>query len=308
MFCSSTGYLAESGTSMASPHVAGVAALVIAQGVTDTNGNGRTNDEVASQMCGTATAAGDLSPGDPSYASSYGCGIVNALFAVNGPPPPPVANFTSPAAGATVTSTTDSATVTWTESSGDSGAVTGRTLTQQRGAVITPGTCNGVTWTTRWTSSAYRSPFMTSGYASGYCYRYMVTLTNGSGGSASATSGNLLVDIPPPPNPAATFTSPAAGATVTSTSDTATITWTESSGDSGPVSGRSLTQQRGAVVTPGTCTGVTWTTRWTSSAYTSPFTTTGYASGYCYRYTLTLTNGSGGSVTVTSGTLLVAIA
>jgi hypothetical protein len=65
-----------------------------------------------------------------------------------------------------------------------------------------------------------------------------------------------------------------------------------------------LTQERGAIVTAGTCAGVTWQTRWTES-YTSPFTTAGYKAGYCYRYKLTIVNVADGSTTVSSGNLLV---
>ena len=208
--------------------------------------------------------------------------------------------------GATVTSTSGTNTITWSESDGGTGGggITSRRLTQQSGPVVTPGTCFGVTWTTRWTAS-YTSPFTTSGYASGTCYRYTLSLTNGAGVTATATSGNLLVSLPPPPSPSATFTSPALGDTVISTSSTNTFTWTESDGGGGGITSRKLTQQSGPVVTVGTCAGVTWTTGWTKT-FTSPFTTGGYKAGYCYRYTLVITNGAGGTATASSGFLLVA--
>ena len=60
----------KNGTSMASPHVAGTAALIIASGVADTNGNGRINDEVRLVI---QTTAEDL--GDSEW---FGFGLVNA--------------------------------------------------------------------------------------------------------------------------------------------------------------------------------------------------------------------------------------
>ena len=58
--------------------------------------------------------------------------------------------------------------------------------------MVTAGTCAGVTWATGWTKTV-TSPFTASGYKAGYCYRYTLVITNGAGGSATATSGNLLI-------------------------------------------------------------------------------------------------------------------
>jgi len=74
------GYGEGSGTSMASPHVAGTAALVIAAGIT------ANNDELRQRLVDTAY---DL--GVPGLDAKYGYGLVDAVAAAAGvsPPPPP---------------------------------------------------------------------------------------------------------------------------------------------------------------------------------------------------------------------------
>ena len=74
------GYGEKSGTSMASPHVAGTAALVIASGITDDNSDGNVNDEVRLRLIETAD---DL--GDPGRDTKYGFGLVDADEAAAAP-------------------------------------------------------------------------------------------------------------------------------------------------------------------------------------------------------------------------------
>jgi hypothetical protein len=89
------GYTLNSGTSMASPHVAGVAALVIASGITDQDGDGLIHNEVRQQLTLTAD---DL--GDPGRDTLYGFGLVNADLAAAPSGPvnaSPEVNITFPA-------------------------------------------------------------------------------------------------------------------------------------------------------------------------------------------------------------------
>jgi len=124
------GYHEGSGTSMASPHVAGTAALVIASGVTDEN-------EVRQRLQKTAD---DL--GETGADSQYGYGLVNAAEAAAPAVPDttgPTVTEVDPADGATGVAVAANVTVTFSKPVNPS-TVTDDTFTVNDGSVNIAGT------------------------------------------------------------------------------------------------------------------------------------------------------------------------
>ena len=73
---------------MASPHVAGVVALVLSAGIATTTATALLADDVKAHLCANTSPAAGMATTDPRYPNWYGCGIVDADKALVDNPPP----------------------------------------------------------------------------------------------------------------------------------------------------------------------------------------------------------------------------
>ena len=99
MFCAPSGYRGDmSGTSMASPHLAGTVALVLGNGIENAGDPATLADDVKDHLCAnTSVGTGvtyfgffhvPISPTDPRYPDWFGCGVLDANKALITNPPP----------------------------------------------------------------------------------------------------------------------------------------------------------------------------------------------------------------------------
>lgn len=153
-------YSTSSGTSMAAPHVAGVAALTLSAGLTDLNGSGFVNDEVRAVLQASAQDLGAAGR-DPLF----GFGLVDASAAVflsanpggsNPPPPPrfdPPSNLTGTVLGSL-------ATLTWQDNANvEDGfqlqyGIRVKNTTKWQNPILLP--ANTTTWAANLSDATYR--------------------------------------------------------------------------------------------------------------------------------------------------------
>ena len=208
---------------------------------------------------------------------------------------PPAVDFTTPNEGTTTTIPTGNYSVAWTETETGSG-ITVRSTQRQRGPIVTPGTCTGVTPANDGAASPSTSPISVTGLLGGYCYRWILTVTDAATNQGVGTSGWVIVAS----GPQADFTTPDEPLTVRQSATSYTVAWTETGG----VTTRSLQRQRGPIVTPGSCAGVAWANDGSAVTAPSPVVSSGLLDGFCYRWIQTVGNGTT-SAPFTSGMVLV---
>jgi hypothetical protein len=231
-------------------------------------------------------------------AQSYGSAIELAVTADG---TAPEGTFTTPAGGAQATG---SISVDWTESDGAGSGIASRSLQRYVGTIVTPGSCLDVAdWTVSGAATTTAAPRSDTGLTTGFCYRYVLTLTDRVGNTSETTSSAVLVDTTAPDAPSVTAT----GAGIYQSAANGTIFFLPvADGSLALVATSSDAESGTASITfgaPSVTTG--WTTTSGATDATSPYTRSYLfgATAVSSSIEVTATNGAGTASSATTLTL-----
>lgn len=223
--------------------------------------------------------------------------------------PPPVAQaapsgaFTDPRPGTTVV-VPASYRPGWTESS--SRPILARTFSTYTASASDPADCATRSFSLIATASDANRPlrYPRTRLVAGTCYRWQVRLVDSAGVGVTLVSGIAWVGVASQGDgPALAWRLPALGAMTDEPPGRQTLAWTETVvGAEAPVVDRRLDEES-AAASGRSCAGVSWTTG-SSVELSGATASVDLADGTCHRWTLTVTDASGGVSTARSGTIL----
>ncbi|TKV28841.1 serine protease [Arthrobacter sp. NamB2] len=257
-YTSDTSTATMSGTSMAAPHAAGAAALLLGQQPS------MAPAQVTATLNGTATTG---------VVMAAGTGTPNRLLYTGSPAPAPAPApvAKAPTAPTTVSATAEvsAAALSWVKGSDGGSALTGQTITVHSGTQVISNV----------TVAASATTARITGLTAGKAYAFTVTATNSIGSSPASARSNTITPL--------VATAPAAPTAVKATagSRSASLSWTKGSDGGSALTSHTITaysgtQRIGAVTIAGTAT----TAR-----------ITGLTAGRTYSFTVTATNRVGSS-------------
>ena len=210
---STTAINTISGTSMASPHVAGVAAVLMGRFPTSTPA------QIATMLRTSAT---------PNVVTSAGTGSPNYLLyldPIGGPiiaPPPPTPSAPSAPTGITITPSSGSLSVRFT-----AGAAGTSPITSYKYSIN-----GGTTWATRQTGTT-ASPIVITGLTNGTTYSVSIRAVSLVGDGATSTPVSVSIPVAP--------STPTIGTATANAGRTATVRWTLGSNGGGAITSHVVT-------------------------------------------------------------------